>query len=140
MVQLKEKQSTVITSGRRSNSEQIRVPLRNFSPETIQRHVDPYVYKYLNNYCTSDVPFCSQLFSYAPRHSCPCEALTHYSCKSPESHKIHARTHSRTMHALMHATSNQNDSNPNILYSVKVLANYTLCIRKCIYMCVYIYI
>jgi len=44
------------------------------------------------------------------------------------------------MHALMHATSNQNDSNPNILYFVKVLANYTLCIRKCIYICIYIYI
>lgn len=95
MVQLKEKQSTVITSGRRSNSEQIRVPLRNFSPETIQRHVDPYVYKYLNNYCTSDVPFCSLLFFlHALRHSYPRQALTHYPRISAKSRKsTHARTH-----------------------------------------------
>jgi len=61
----------------------------------------------------------------------------------------HARTHARA-HARMRAASDRNDNNnPNILYSVKVLANYTLCIsaddfylymRVNVYIYIYIYI
>lgn len=116
------------------------MPLRNFSPETIQRHT-AWRNKYLNNYCTSDMFFffAAGLFPYT-------RFAPFVLCANLRTHsRMHALTHSSRIHT--HVTSNRYDNYPNILYFfffflLKLLANCIYCVVPVktvfIYTCMYI--